>query len=102
MILTSADVGVGIVCADDIDRYNILQATLLAMRQAILDLTHPPGLILVDGTHTPALDIPCQAIIHGDQRSYVISCASIVAKVVRDRLMRLNDALIPHYACTRH
>ena len=101
-ILSAADVGIGIVCAEEIDRRNILQATLTAMTHAIERLSRPPELVLVDGAHAPALALPCWPILQGDQRSYAISCASIVAKVVRDRLMEFYDRLFPGYAFSRH
>lgn len=97
-----AKIGIGIVCAEEIDRCNILQATLLAMEQAILELPLPVDKALVDGAHVPTVSIPCQAIIHGDASHYVISCASIVAKVLRDRLMDFYDTLYPHYHFRRH
>ena len=101
-ILDSADVGVGIVGADEIDRVRIVRATHLAMEQAVADLSVTPDLVLIDGTTTPRLPMPCCPIVHGDQRSYVISCASIVAKVVRDRLMAFYHELDPRYAFHRH
>ena len=101
-ILASAEVGVGIVCAEEIDRRNILQASLLAMAQAIADLRTSPELVLVDGPHAPAVITPCWPIVHGDRRSVSISCASIVAKVVRDRLMAFYDELYPGYHFHRH
>ncbi len=101
-ISENAEVGVGIVCAQEIDRRNILQATLLAMAEAIQQLPRVPKLVLVDGRDAPPSCIPCRPIVHGDQRSYVISCASIVAKVLRDRLMTFYDTLYPHYQFSRH
>ena len=97
-----ADVGFGIVCAQQIDQVNILQASLTAMRQAIEDLPQPPELVLVDGPIVPRISIPCRPIIHGDRREYVISCASIMAKVLRDRLMAFYHRLDPAYAFHRH
>ena len=102
VILKFAAVGIGIACAEEIDERNILQASLWAMRRAIDDLPDAPTLVLVDGPFAPAVDIPCRPIIRGDQRSYVISCASIVAKVLRDRLMAFYHELYPHYGFTRH
>jgi len=102
VILRHAEVGVGIVCAEEIDQRNILQATLLAMQTAIHDLPSGADLILVDGTHTPDVATPCRALVRGDQRSYVIGCASIVAKVLRDRLMTFYHELYPDYAFHRH
>ena len=101
-ICEGADIGIGIVCAEAIDARNIMQATLLAMQQAIQDLAAHADLILVDGTMSPPISTPCWPIVHGDQRSYVISCASIVAKVVRDRLMDFYHTLYPDYAFHRH
>ena len=102
VIREHADVGFGIVCADDIDRRNILQATLVAMQQAVQDLPNVPDLILVDGNTSPRLDTPCRPLVRGDQRSYVIACASIMAKVLRDELMEFYHHLAPRYAFNRH
>lgn len=102
MILRHADVGFGIVCAQAIDRDNILRATLLAMQEAVADLSRIPDLVLVDGPMAPSLPQRCWPIIHGDQRSYVISCASIMAKVLRDRLMEFYHGVYPAYAFHRH
>ena len=102
VILASADVGLGIVSADEIDQCNILEATLRAMAQAILDLPRAPDLVLIDGPAAPRLEVPCWPILHGDRRSYAISCASIVAKVVRDRLMAFYHTLDPRYQFNRH
>ena len=101
-ILDYADVGVGIVSAEEVDRLNILQATLFAMRDAINDLPRRPDLVLVDGPHAPRIDIPCWPIVQGDRRSYIIGCASIVAKVLRDYLMQFYHDLYPRYGFARH
>ena len=102
MILEHADVGVGIVCAEEIDRVNILQASLLAMRHAVNDLGKSADLILVDGPMAPSVVVPCWPVVHGDRCSYVIGCASIIAKELRDRLMEFYHELIPAYAFHRH
>lgn len=103
VIAAHAQVGFGIVCADEIDRRNILNATLLAMRAAVEDLARSDAeLILVDGAVAPPVMIPCWPIIHGDRRSYVIACASIMAKVLRDRLMAFYHELAPEYAFNSH
>ena len=102
LLLERAEVGFGIVCAAEIDRRNILQATLLAMQHAIADLPQPPELILVDGLHVPTVATPCWPFIGGDQRSYAIACASIMAKVLRDRLMAFYHTLVPGYAFQQH
>ena len=101
-IMARAEVGIGIVSADDIDRHNILQATLRAMTAAIRDLSTEPDLILVDGPMAPPLTIPCWPVVHGDQRSRAIACASIVAKTVRDGLMAFYHELYPGYQFCRH
>ena len=102
VILDHAAVGFGIVCADEIDHRNILQAALLAMQQAMEDLPAPPELFLIDGPIAPRSAIPCRPIVRGDQCSYVIGCASIMAKVLRDRLMAFYHELAPDYALDRH
>ncbi|MEJ2227331.1 MAG: ribonuclease HII [Alphaproteobacteria bacterium] len=83
----TASVGVGIVSVEQIDHMNILQATFLAMRQAVEALTTAPDLALVDGNRAPPL--PCHAItvVGGDRLCPSIAAASIIAKVTRDRLM---------------
>ena len=102
VICDQAEVGIGLACAEEIDQRNILQATLTAMRRAIDDLPFAPDLVLVDGTIAPPVAMPCRPIVHGDQRRTVISCASIVAKVVRDRLMDFYDVCAPHHGFAKH
>ena len=95
-------VGIGQVEADEIDRLNILQASLKAMRLALEDLHTPPDRVLIDG-HLPARSpYPEQAIIDGDARSLSIAAASIVAKVHRDRLMCECDVRYPEYGFAAH
>jgi ribonuclease HII len=93
---------VSVVSADDIDRLNIHQASLLAMRQAIHALVPLPGFVLVDGFRIPELVIPQRPIIGGDRRSTAIAAASILAKVTRDRLMIELHAVDPRYGFDRH
>lgn len=82
----------------EIDRLNILQASLLAMKRAILGLNISPGLCLVDGKFTiPDLDISQKAVVRGDKRSVAIASASILAKVWRDDLIISLAADYPHY-----
>jgi ribonuclease HII len=102
VIVAHAEVGFGIVCAEDIDRRNILQATLLAMQHAVDDLPRPADLVLIDGHLAPPLHVPCRPIIGGDRSTYVIACASIMAKVFRDRLMDFYHELFPAYGFNRH
>ena len=84
---TAVAVGVGCVDNEEIDRINILQATMAAMAQAIAQITPAPDYALVDGTHLPEISLPAAAIPKGDTLIQSIAAASIIAKVTRDRLM---------------
>lgn len=95
-------VGVGIVCAADIDRLNILQATLVAMQLAVRRLRVAADYLLIDGITPVPLPLPQQTIRKGDSRSPSIAAASIVAKVVRDRMMAGYDRHYPGYGFARH
>lgn len=95
-------VGVGLVSADGIDRYNILQATLQSMQQAVFRLNCSADYLLVDGISLIPTSIPQQTLKKGDLRSLSISAASIVAKVVRDRIMLAYDKQYPEYGFVRH
>lgn len=86
----------------EIDQINILQATLLAMQRAINGLTLQPSLVRIDGNRCPLSRWPCQAIIHGDQLHAEISAASILAKVTRDRQMKVLDQQYPQFGLERH
>jgi ribonuclease HII len=90
------------VDAQAIDEMNIRQATLLAMRRALLRLPRRPDLVLVDGKDKPSIEIPCETIIGGDGKSFSIACASILAKVARDAIMRRFHSLYPDYQFDRH
>lgn len=87
---------------EEIDRINILQASLLAMRRAVEALTHVPTLVLVDGLQCPQLNMPMRAIIKGDASEPAISAASILAKTARDAEMLKLHAIYPHYGFDRH
>jgi ribonuclease HII len=89
--------GIGVVNAQEIDRINILQATLFAMGNAISQLEPPPDLCLVDGNHAPKLQIPTKSIIKGDERVTSIAAASIIAKVTRDHMMVNLAVQYPKY-----
>jgi len=86
----------------EIDRINILRASLLAMRRAHDGLTIAPDLGLVDGKQAPELPCPTRPIIGGDLTEPAISAASILAKVYRDQEMRVADALFPGYGFATH
>jgi ribonuclease HII len=86
----------------EIDRLNILQATLLAMRRAVLSLAVRPGQVLVDGLYCPQTGISSQAIVKGDSKIAVISAASILAKTARDALMIELHGQYPHYGFADH
>jgi len=94
---------VGWSSAVEIDRLNILQASLLAMRRAVMALAPVPGAVLVDGNRCPdGLPCPARAIVGGDATEPCISAASILAKVARDREMGRLDTLHPGYGFARH
>ena len=90
-----ADVG-------EIDRINILQATMLAMQRAVAALQPAAEYALIDGNRCPDLACPAQAIVKGDSRVAAISAASIMAKVTRDREMRSLDVRYPGYGFAQH
>ncbi len=87
---------------EEIDRLNILQATLLAMKRAVAGLRLPPGLVLVDGNRLPLLNVPSHAIVKGDATVACISAASILAKVHRDRLCLELHQCHPAYGFDVH
>jgi ribonuclease HII len=92
----------GLCTPAEIDRINILQASLLAMQRAVEALSHRPKMALVDGNRCPKLAMTAHAVIKGDSRVPVISAASIIAKVHRDRLMLELDARHPGYGLGSH
>ncbi len=87
---------------DEIDHLNILQASLLAMRRAVKQLTNTPELVLVDGNHLPDLPMAAKAIVGGDDLEECISAASILAKVARDHIMLKLDDQYPLYGFAKH
>jgi ribonuclease HII len=95
-------IGIGLVDTAEIDRVNILQATLRSMAMAVANLQPRPDHLLIDGLFTIASDLPQQAITKGDSLSVSIAAASIVAKVTRDRIMAQADSLYPEFGFGRH
>jgi len=87
---------------EEIDRLNILQATLLAMQRAVQALSIQPQQVLVDGLYCPQTGIPSEAIVKGDSKVAAISAASILAKTDRDALMLQLDAQYPQYGFSIH
>ena len=98
----SWDWSIGASSPGEIDRLNIHQATLLAMRRAILGLKRVPDYVKVDGLFYPRVPYPGKAIVRGDQSEPAISAASILAKVSRDRYMKGLDARFTGYDFSRH
>ena len=87
---------------EEIDQLNILQATLLAMRRAVMGLRLKPNKVLVDGNRLPTLEIMAEAVVQGDRKVPAISAASILAKVARDRWCLEIDAEYPLYGFAAH
>jgi len=90
-------IGIGIVDERMIDRINILHGAALAMMKALINVRPPPDYILIDGNRKLPTDIPQITLVKGDARSLSIAAASIIAKVVRDRIMIKFDKLYPEY-----
>lgn len=103
-IITESAVSYCIASAspEEIDQYNILEASLLAMRRAIAGLNPQPNLVLVDGCINRGFTIPAKAIVSGDALSPSIAAASILAKVTRDRMCVDIDAEYPQYGFAKH
>jgi ribonuclease HII len=99
-------VGLGAASAGEVDALNVYHATTLAVRRALAALARalgaPPDHVLLDGKPIRALDVPHTAVVGGDARCYAVGCASIVAKVTRDRLMRALAERHPGYAWERN
>ena len=87
---------------NEIDSFNILQATFLAMRRAVEGLSLPAAYALIDGNRLPPLAIPGETVVKGDSRSMSIAAASVLAKVSRDRVMLELDQQYPQYAFAQH
>ena len=88
---------------EEIEEYNILNATYLAMNRAIENLTIPADYALIDGNRVPTnIKVPCETIVKGDAKSMSIAAASILAKVSRDRLLLEYDKKYPEYQFAKH
>jgi ribonuclease HII len=95
-------IGLGVVEPDEIDRLNIYQAGLEAMRRAVAALPFAPDHLVVDARHIPDLEVPQTRYVRADAIVYSVAAASIVAKVHRDGLMQALDAVYPAYGFARH
>ena len=93
---------IGVASVPEIDKHNILQATMLAMKRAVAKLAIKPDVVWVDGNRCPDFGIPSEAKIGGDGLFLCISAASVLAKVVRDRLMMALHHHFPDYGFDRH
>ena len=98
----AVSIGIGIVDPTEIDRINILQASLLSMLISVKNLNPQPDCLFIDGKFRILSDLPQQPIIHGDSRSISIAAASIIAKVTRDRLMERYHLDYPHFGFSKH
>lgn len=97
-IVQKASVGIGIASRETIDQENILEATIIAIRRAIADLDVQPEYLLIDGRFKrESFPQPCQTVVKGDSLCFSIACASIVAKVFRDKLMSDYAVRYPGY-----
>lgn len=101
MSLDGVDIGIGIADVEEIDRLNILKAAHLAMFRAVAQLKNV-DFVLVDGLPVRGFTVPSRNLVKGDARSASIAAASIVAKVVRDRMMMKADAEYPEYGFASH
>ena len=87
---------------EEIERMNILNCAMLAMKRAVLELGATPDICLIDGNKTPDLDLRCEAVVKGDAKSMSIAAASILAKVARDRYMLKMAEKYPEYLFEKH
>jgi len=102
IIEIAVSVGIGVIPHDIIDKGNILRATKMAMRQAVEKLYPSADSLLIDYLRLPEIALPQKGIINGDGCCFSIACASIIAKVTRDRLMVEMDSTYPGYGLAKH
>nr|MDA3835488.1 ribonuclease HII [Spirochaetales bacterium] len=95
-------VGIGIVDSIEIDRINILKASLMSMAMSVDNLNPQPDYLLIDGKFRISSNLPQEPVINGDSLSISIAAASIVAKVTRDRLMEIYHLYYPEFEFARH
>ncbi len=98
----SLSTGIGIVLENTIDKINILKATMMAMQMAVSELTCWPDFLLIDGMIVPDIKIRQKRIVNGDRLCLSIACASIIAKVTRDRIMVEMNESYPDYGFDKH
>jgi len=101
-IFKRCEVGIGSADVAEIDEVNIFRATILAMKRAVAELENRPDYLLVDGNMDLPLPEACKCLIRGESLSISIACASIVAKVFRDRIMLEMDEIYPQYGFKKH
>ena len=102
IIEESLATGVGIIGSDIIDSVNILNATKIAMREAVRQLSCIPDYMLIDGSSLTRIPYRQKCVVKGDRHCLSIACASIIAKVIRDHIMKEYDNLYPEYGFARH
>lgn len=102
IIEQAIDYSVARASVAEIDQYNILQSTMMAMRRAVMGLKIKPDFVAVDGNRLPKWEYPAEAVVKGDGRVEVISAASIVAKVVRDAEMLEYESQYPGYGFAKN
>lgn len=101
-IIKRSVVSVGVVDEREIDRINILQASLLAMKQAVMGLPRTPDILFIDGNFPIDLPIEQKPVVGGDRKLISVGAASIVAKVTRDAIMKEMDHVYPDYGFKKH
>ena len=100
--IKSISIGMGLEDIHSIDKVNIRNATFIAMEKAIKNLDIKPDRLLIDGADVPTLNIPCEGIVKGDTKIEAIMAASIMAKVVRDKIMIDYSVIYPEYGFEKH
>lgn len=99
---TAVSYSIAFASVEEIEEMNILNATMLAMKRAVEGLDPKADFAYIDGNKTPPIEIPCEYIIKGDAKSMSVACASILAKVTRDRLMLEYAEKYPQYLFQKH